>query len=441
MKLRYRDIVRNYYRQGLKLAAGVTVFTFIFLLALELILRTIAFIYDQKPSVQTGKYAILTLGESTTATNYQQKDWPRQLESMLNAENMPTVVYNEGKFATTTSAILLKTPAYIEKYKPKIVITMMGINDNPLLWPKQFVLTDTATDALTFFKSYKFIKFFIETARFEAVTEEETTVVPRSSLNYKYAMVFTKNLTEASRDSEKYAQLITELNSFLKDKPLENKVQFYKHLAKRLPVSAFNKHVDLKKNLEFVMKALRIGPGPADNTAAFALHLAITVNQKGLCKEIIDFAKRDRSPMDDTFLLRSAVCLEDDPEFVKALFKAAGDHYEFRGSGNASPARTNYLRLAKMIEDTGICWIIMAYPLSPASEAMLAVSELENKNIFLLLNQRNFEEALTQYTFEELFTDKFAVEFGHATSLGNSIIAANIYNFIKELKENHQCGL
>jgi hypothetical protein len=71
---------------------------------------------------------ILAIGESTTAG---QHNWPKNLEMYLNngSSYYNFKVYNEGKVNINTAIILNNLEEYLIKYKPHIVISMMGIND------------------------------------------------------------------------------------------------------------------------------------------------------------------------------------------------------------------------------------------------------------------------------------------------------------------------
>jgi len=80
-------------------------------------------------------YHILCLGESTTADLYGNKNsWPMQLEIILNNRSSETKfkVFNEGVSGTNTAFILSRLEGNLNKYKPHIVITMMGVNDKEL---------------------------------------------------------------------------------------------------------------------------------------------------------------------------------------------------------------------------------------------------------------------------------------------------------------------
>lgn len=85
-----------------------------------------------------GYYRILVLGESTTAWGGEES-WSSQLELILNNQNsgIKFKVFNEGASAKTTLFILTKLEDNLDKYKPHMVITMMGINDETYSSMKQ----------------------------------------------------------------------------------------------------------------------------------------------------------------------------------------------------------------------------------------------------------------------------------------------------------------
>ncbi len=78
---------------------------------------------------------ILCLGESTTApvndAHGRDISWPAQMESLLK-KHYPArsfEVINKGYASTNTSAILANLPDYLRKYRPRIVLSMIGVND------------------------------------------------------------------------------------------------------------------------------------------------------------------------------------------------------------------------------------------------------------------------------------------------------------------------
>ncbi|MDD5195916.1 MAG: tetratricopeptide repeat protein, partial [Candidatus Omnitrophica bacterium] len=75
---------------------------------------------------QKGEFRILCLGESTT-----QNQYPRYLEEILNQGNLGIKfsVVDGGLAGTSTTAILSQLETNLDKYKPDMVVTMMGTND------------------------------------------------------------------------------------------------------------------------------------------------------------------------------------------------------------------------------------------------------------------------------------------------------------------------
>jgi len=83
----------------------------------------------------SGTIRILCLGESTTfGLGVSPRDaYPAQLEQILNArgDGRSYVVFNAGVPATTSDRIVAALEENLARYRPNIVVTMMGINDGP----------------------------------------------------------------------------------------------------------------------------------------------------------------------------------------------------------------------------------------------------------------------------------------------------------------------
>ncbi len=104
---------------------------------LEIGLRIGGFIYlglQERRNIvsmkQTGTYKIMCIGESTTALGGEDS-YPSQLEELLNAQDTGVTfsVINKGVAGTRTPLIIDELPDNLEKYRPDMVISMMGVND------------------------------------------------------------------------------------------------------------------------------------------------------------------------------------------------------------------------------------------------------------------------------------------------------------------------
>jgi hypothetical protein len=70
----------------------------------------------------------------------------------------------------------------------------------------------------------------------------------------------------------------------------------------------------------------------------------------------------------------------------------------------------------------GVDFIYVGYALRMID----TVKNIIEREVFYISNYQIFRDLLKRYKYDELFTDNFAKNFGHATPLGNRIIAGNV---------------
>ena len=85
-------------------------------------------------------------------------------------------------------------------------------------------------------------------------------------------------------------------------------------------------------------------------------------------------------------------------------------------------------QIKKIITGKGIKFAPMQYPTRPIVELKGYFDFYED--VIFISNEENFEEALANYEYEEIFIDHEAPTFGHTTRLGNEIIARNVADVI-----------
>ncbi|MFH1338382.1 MAG: tetratricopeptide repeat protein [Candidatus Omnitrophota bacterium] len=114
-------------------------------------------------------YRILCLGESTTASG----GYPRMVEEILNRQDIESKfsVINKGIIGTDTGAIVSQLEDNLNKYNPDMVITMMGVNDNP------------------------------ETVSYEDSPGEKSTPVLKSFRMFKLARLLGKHIANKAQDT------------------------------------------------------------------------------------------------------------------------------------------------------------------------------------------------------------------------------------------------
>ncbi len=107
---------------------------------------------------ESNQFVILCVGESTTYCGDHSYAYPRQLGEILS-EQYPErnfQVVNKGKPGCNTAYIAASLPDWLDKYRPDLVIAMMGINDS-----RQRLLSyDDAEQDPGFWKSLRVYKVF-----------------------------------------------------------------------------------------------------------------------------------------------------------------------------------------------------------------------------------------------------------------------------------------
>lgn len=151
------------------------------LVVIELIFQFTAFSYNyiqrkqqmRELSTQSSQQIILCLGESTTAWG-QGDSYPAQLQEEL--DNIygagQYVVINEGVSGGDTAKILQSLESNIQKYRPKIIITMMGINDSWQIRGEERLWSSL--------KLYKFWKLLVHNVRVYYAQSSLPAAVPQA---------------------------------------------------------------------------------------------------------------------------------------------------------------------------------------------------------------------------------------------------------------------
>lgn len=193
---------------------------FLFTVFLEIGLRAAGsiflFLQDHRNMVsirQKGACRIMCVGESTTFWGGKAA-YPSQLEEVLNSSGLGKKfsVINKGVSGVNTSAIVASLEANLDKYKPDILITMMGINDEGnYVFYEDSVFSSSSATFLKQFKIYKLIKllfFHITTktnvARIPSVGENEKIFPENSNQNEKQLM---QSFILDAKDSGDYMRL------------------------------------------------------------------------------------------------------------------------------------------------------------------------------------------------------------------------------------------
>ena len=82
----------------------------------------------------------------------------------------------------------------------------------------------------------------------------------------------------------------------------------------------------------------------------------------------------------------------------------------------------------------GINFVFVSYALRKTD----VLRNVIERDASYISNYEIFRELLTQYNYDDLFTDRFGEDFGHATSFGNRIIADNVARQLLNLLDSQE---
>ncbi len=399
-----------------------------------------------------GAYRIMCLGESTTAGGWGRGNYPEQLEDILNQLDlgMKFSVVNKGLPGMTTFEIVEQLEANLDKYKPQLVITMMGINDfgNHIPYEKSYLTRKkTFLERFKVFKLFKYVllhtksKFRKKPISREMNLKNKLQCDPKSrQLNLELARLYEMQ--------GRYGKAKQQLIKFLGIKPEDGDAYF--HLG-----DIYLSQSKLDKAEESFLKAIELG------SSTTWVHKSLGVvyeRQKKLKEAEIQYEKSiELDPQNIYTILGLAWLYKKQGKYAQAeelLRKAAVTGYKeqekyaalsvlYRETGNLKlsqkykrksdqliikefyqpETQANYLQLKRILDKRGVKYLCMQYP-TRSIEPLRMIFNSES-NIIYVDNESIFKDALKKDDYGKYFSDMFGGDFGHCTIEGNRLIAKN----------------
>jgi tetratricopeptide (TPR) repeat protein len=439
-----------------------------------------------KSGVSENEYRILCIGESTTAGG--EASWPGQLEKILNnrSEGPKFRVINAGRVGTNTAFILADLEKNIKIYDPEMVISMMGINDvlisvkyEPTTWKRP-------TDLLENLRVYNLFmtiqRNLVEKQKEEEdanLTEldKETKIIDPRSLEYTWQgdMFLDKNMYDEAENLYWAAITVDPKNTvvYLPLSYIVERRMYQENMSdeerSKIVEELLPKQIDLVKryvaanpeNLrghwwlgriysryEMYNEALGqylemirlLNTSQQDSKEVDLVRLYLELGQiyyhlgdTAKSEEMVSIAYEHITP--DSMMTRIEPYLGDKFSAITTKrYFADGKYFLCINNGMSSPEirRYHYNQVYDILHEKGIIYVAMQYPTRDIDEIR---SMFKNKNeILFVSNKENFELALKNASFNDLFIDDFAGTFGHATYKGNRLIAENLAEeILKEL--------
>ncbi len=84
----------------------------------------------------------------------------------------------------------------------------------------------------------------------------------------------------------------------------------------------------------------------------------------------------------------------------------------------------NYLKLKQILDKRHIELIVVQYPLRSVIPLKAMLSSFDG--VVIIDNEQTFKDALKKFRYDDLFSDRFAGDFGHCTAQGNALLAGHL---------------
>ncbi len=451
------------------------------LVLLEAVLRlgccAISFLQERRnrqAMERGGVYKIMCVGESSTAIG-GENSYPSQLEALLNRSGSGPCfrVINKGVSTVDSTYIVRHLEENVEKYKPDMVIAMMGINDRQIKYYEG--IQDTGSVLFRRSAAYRFLRFVAADIRGKLkarpVPEEAVSPAPGAdSGGQPAAEARTGEAGPGERGEEEYIRL---------GRSCREKGQYpgaEEAFRKALAVNPANPstYVELgwtytqdKKYLEAkdsFVAALKVDPSDKGALLGYGLFCssrtayrsaeetfkrlieADPYDEKGYVELSWVYMRTGRYSLSEE-VLRKYMSLA--PGNVK-VYAALSTLYREAGrpdlaealTGKTDPARAssysaltiyNYRKMKEILDKKGIKLACMGYPVR--SVGTLKAVFGGSPGVLIIDNENVFKEALKRGRYRDYFLDMFGGDFGHCRRKGNALIAGNaadsVISFLK----------
>ncbi|MFH1383420.1 MAG: hypothetical protein ABIH47_00455 [Candidatus Omnitrophota bacterium] len=405
-----------------------------FFIILEIGLRMAGWIivtrqeHRNKISLKQGdSYVIMCLGESTTA-NLGPGNYPEQLEEILNQYATGTTfkILNKGVAGITTDRILARLEYGLEKYKPNMVITMMGVNDEQSSdhydLNRSNIISQTKL-ALLRFKVYKLGRLlwlhFLKKCEFNIDTTQKNKQNDIRAVDTKTYY----ELLKLYEDEEMIANKIDILEQMIKIDPFN--VHAYKLLSNIYLWGRYKNMGEVERINKIILELY-----PQDKGAYLQLAYSYESRLKTQAAKDILADGISKIPLYKQGYGALAHIYTDNKEYDNAskyFNKANSIEKKYRNEN----LYYNYNRLKHIVLEKGIALVCVQYPVRSV-ESLKRMLGYDERVIFVD-NEKIFKKALQENSYDAIFVDMWAGDFGHCTRKGYRMLAQNVADVI--LKE------
>ncbi len=360
---------------------------------------------------QTGNYRILCLGESVTAMG-GENSYPRKLEEILNQRNnigVKFTVINKGIPGADTGVIVSQLEYNLNKYKPDMVITMMGENDG--VNTKDYA-DSSIRQSVSYFKALKIYKLINVLSQyfFNKANEIMLLKIGRNKENNLNAVNNSWQLGNVKEEET----LVKYRGMNLKNEGIKGELGW----------QYWNKG-EYDKAEKILKEILAVNP---KCFMAYA-ELGRQYWSQGKYAEAEEILKRgiNINPINDKLYGGLAICYNE-----QGKNKSAEEYFEKAkrlSSKYYNPVTLhNYQKLKEIVIKRELTLVCIQSPLRSINSLKQMIGT--HKGIFFVDNETVFKEAIKQGKYADYFKDMCAGDSGHCTPKGNRLLAQQIANVI-----------
>lgn len=447
--------MNNTVKKILKVIFALLIGMFITLLLLEIILRIIGWWEVNRNSFlkidnSKNELRILALGDSMTALG-GINSYPNQLEKKLNDSkkiDKKVRVVNGGVVMTSSTDLFTNIKSNLDKYNPKIVMVMTGINDNIESNYKSTIVKK------------------IKNSNTENILYNKNIIRNKDNFlfRFKVTLLFSNliwNINEIWITD--YDKLIKEGNLYGKSGNLPKAISFYlKAVIKNIYGDAgyfklfqYLTFLPFRIRIQFCELAYKLNQGSYNNNLCMSNKYKKAGYSQGLSylKELskkfpkktepalevarLAFSKKDyktaREYLDKALIIDDNYPKKQILDLLAKIYFIEGNVLKNKEmvekiSFLTEETRKNYQEIAELCRTRGIKLISIQYPMRDVN--ILKSYFTDSSNVYFVDNNQSFEDAVNKYGYDQVFIDAFAGDFGHGSPLGNKIIAENVAKVI-----------
>jgi lysophospholipase L1-like esterase len=369
-----------------------------------------------------GIIRILALGESTTAGSIDSS-WPMELEAMLNnrGQGIRYEVYNEGIPGTNSAMILASFERNLQKYKPHIVITMMGVNDGSY----QSMLGNYT---LRYDPSMK------DSGRLKILRLARWLQLAWKNMGLRNA-VCDPSLTERELNDldKRYTEEVLDILEFYPENAITERNEYQK-------LGFYHEHVrgDPNASIPYYRRAMENDGSDYISALALAKIYRAQDSRKAECYLGKASAIAHSNPLVQTTLNSFYVDAADESGF----WQEEGIPLRNLAKGDVHEATSyHYQAICRILNERGIKYYAMQYP--TLDIGIISAMFNGTEEVVFISNKDNFEEAVSTNGYFAYFSDRmgtisnpeFYGEYGHMTSDGNMLVADRVASVILNLSK------